>query len=206
MLACTMSIMTFLPYPGPGCGSLTRSPMNSTGTFPVTTVGSAPSSSSSLVSSSLPSTIALRRPKPNTSGELGALRASSRRTKSKFSTSNAASKDPLDIAEIWSFEAVNHGDSALLNAANLGGICECRLAPPLSSSDWPCCLVDWTDHARDILHFLLSYLPSSPTMPADSLPTHLTRLPETLAKSRRTFGYQQRIFVAVPHSFSGCAT
>ena len=27
------------------------------------------------------------------------------------------------IAEIWAWEAVNHGDSYLLNEQNLGGIC-----------------------------------------------------------------------------------
>ncbi|KAH8827735.1 hypothetical protein DL96DRAFT_1709059 [Flagelloscypha sp. PMI_526] len=48
------------------------------------------------------------------------------------------------VAEIWCFEAVNHGDSAVLNFN------------ALQTAD------DWTDHARDIVHFLTHYLPSSP--------------------------------------------
>ena len=31
--------------------------------------------------------------------------------------------DPI-IEEIWSWEAVNHGDSALINRRNLGAFCE----------------------------------------------------------------------------------
>ncbi len=37
---------------------------------------------------------------------------------------NASANSPLNIAEIWSWEAVNHGDAALVNAEKLGGICE----------------------------------------------------------------------------------
>ena len=36
---------------------------------------------------------------------------------------NAASPEPLDIQEIWLWEAVNHGDAALINAGKLGGLC-----------------------------------------------------------------------------------
>ena len=37
--------------------------------------------------------------------------------------SNSGSDDPI-IDEIWSWEAVNHGDSALINKQNLGAFCE----------------------------------------------------------------------------------
>lgn len=96
---------------------------------------------------------------------------------------NEVSKHPVDIAEIWLWEAVNHGDSALLNAGKLGGI------------------YDWGDNSRDILNFLLNYIPTSPHERA--LPTHLQRLPTSLAESRKAFGFQSRTFVAVGHSFGG---
>jgi len=37
--------------------------------------------------------------------------------------SNSGDGDPI-IEEIWSWEAVNHGDSALINKQNLGALCE----------------------------------------------------------------------------------
>lgn len=36
---------------------------------------------------------------------------------------NVESPDPVDITEIWLWEAINHGDSALINSNNLGGLC-----------------------------------------------------------------------------------
>lgn len=36
---------------------------------------------------------------------------------------NSRGNDPI-IEEIWSWEAVNHGDSALVNEQNLGAFCE----------------------------------------------------------------------------------
>lgn len=40
-----------------------------------------------------------------------------------ISRSKEASSGPW-IEEIWCLDAVQHGDSALLNADNLGGLCE----------------------------------------------------------------------------------
>lgn len=37
--------------------------------------------------------------------------------------SNIRDEDPI-IEEIWSWDAVNHGDSALINRNNLGPCCE----------------------------------------------------------------------------------
>ena len=53
---------------------------------------------------------------------------------------NAASKDPIDIAEIWLFEAANHGDSAIVNAGKLGAICTFVSVYPIPNfpSDLPC--------------------------------------------------------------------
>ncbi|KAI0087436.1 Alpha/Beta hydrolase protein [Irpex rosettiformis] len=101
---------------------------------------------------------------------------------------NGASDSPLNIAEIWSFEAVNHGDAALVNGKNLGG------------------MYDWGDQARDISQFLAYYLPPSPNTPSNALPVHLPRQDETLGESRKTSGFQQRNLVVIGHSFSGAAS
>ena len=61
---------------------------------------------------------------------------------------------------------------------------------------------DWMDNSRDILNFLINYLPSSAT--ASVLPVHLPRLPEDESESRKVKGYQDRILAAVGHSFGGC--
>ncbi|KIJ50140.1 hypothetical protein M422DRAFT_160172 [Sphaerobolus stellatus SS14] len=74
------------------------------------------------------------------------------------------------IDEVWAFEAIQHGDSALINEHILGDV------------------FDWDDNARDVLNFLLYYLPSRAS--SASLPTHLPRIEEEEAKRRRTFGYK----------------
>ncbi|KAG1731189.1 Alpha/beta hydrolase family-domain-containing protein [Suillus paluster] len=88
------------------------------------------------------------------------------------------------IDEVWSWEAVQHGDAALVNEANLGGI------------------YDWLDSTRDIVHFLLHYLPEDASSKA--LPTHLDLLPETISEYRKTKGFSSRSLVSVGHSFGGC--
>ncbi|KAG1888333.1 Alpha/Beta hydrolase protein [Suillus subluteus] len=90
------------------------------------------------------------------------------------------------IDEVWSWEAVQHGDAALVNETNLSGI------------------FDWRDNARDIAHFLLYYLPQDTT--SKILPTHLQLLPETIRESRKTKGFSSRSLVAVGHSFGGCSS
>ncbi|KAG1737532.1 uncharacterized protein EDB91DRAFT_1055105 [Suillus paluster] len=87
------------------------------------------------------------------------------------------------IDEVWSWEAVQHGDAALVNEANLSGI------------------YDWLDNARDIAHFLLHYLPEDASSKA--LPTHLHLLPENISEYRKTEGFSSRSLVAVGHSFGG---
>ncbi|KAL4076721.1 Alpha/Beta hydrolase protein [Scleroderma yunnanense] len=87
------------------------------------------------------------------------------------------------IDEVWSWEAVNHGDSALVNAENLSGI------------------FDWQDNARDIANFLLNYLPDDTTLA--SLPTRLDRVPESTSNARKERGYSKRRLVVVGHSFGG---
>lgn len=91
------------------------------------------------------------------------------------------------VDEIWSFEAVQHGDSALVNANNLCGI-------------W-----DASDGARDMLHFLSFYLPD--TISREALPTHLTRLPDSVADARLLNGFAERTIVSIGHSLGGsCLT
>ncbi|KAG1900154.1 Alpha/Beta hydrolase protein [Suillus fuscotomentosus] len=66
------------------------------------------------------------------------------------------------IDEIWSWEFVQHGDSALLNKQNLSGT------------------FDWTDNARDITNFLINYMPEEAETP---LPIQLHRLPASIGHS-----------------------
>ncbi|KAG2125806.1 hypothetical protein DEU56DRAFT_743431 [Suillus clintonianus] len=90
------------------------------------------------------------------------------------------------IDEIWSWEAVQHGDAALVNETNLSGI------------------FDWRDNARDIAHFLMHYLPEDASLKV--LPTHLQQLPETIIEYRKSEGFSSRSLVAVAHSFGGCSS
>ncbi|KIJ63614.1 hypothetical protein HYDPIDRAFT_168423 [Hydnomerulius pinastri MD-312] len=90
------------------------------------------------------------------------------------------------IEEVWSWEAAQHGDSALINAENLSGI------------------FDWMDNARDIANFLLSYLPEE--VKSEVLPTRLERLPESVSEARKEHGYRSRKIVVVGHSFGGCTS
>ncbi|KAI0672322.1 Alpha/Beta hydrolase protein [Trametes maxima] len=89
------------------------------------------------------------------------------------------------ISEIWLWEARNHGDSALVNKDQLDGI------------------YDWRDNSRDILHFLLHYLPTSAS--SGALPTYLPRLPALEMKQRLTDRLQGRSMVFVAHSFGACS-
>ncbi|KAI0052389.1 hypothetical protein FA95DRAFT_1602038 [Auriscalpium vulgare] len=94
-----------------------------------------------------------------------------------------ASGGSYQIDEVWTFDAVQHGDSALLNAAHLGG------------------LFDWADNSRDILNFFLHYLPEAPS--SEPMPLHLPRVPSVISDARRVHGLRQRTLVTVGHSFGG---
>ncbi|KZT67778.1 hypothetical protein DAEQUDRAFT_728775 [Daedalea quercina L-15889] len=89
------------------------------------------------------------------------------------------------VDEIWAWEAVNQGDAALVNQRNLSSMFDCQ------------------DNARDMLHFMLSYMPEHPSVPA--LPTHLARLPDVTVRYRRSHGFQRRTVVGVGHSLGGCS-
>ncbi|KAG1859214.1 Alpha/Beta hydrolase protein [Suillus subluteus] len=89
------------------------------------------------------------------------------------------------IDEIWSWESVQHGDSALLNRHNLSGS------------------FDWTDNARDIVNFLINYMPEE--VETSSLPIQLDRVPASIGESREKSGFSSRTLVVAGHSFGGCS-
>jgi hypothetical protein len=115
----------------------------------------------------------------------------------------STSHDVID--EIWSFESIQHGDSALLNAQQLPGICSsCPLHVnfdlfiDVSSGDW-------ADNARDVLNFVLHYLPSQPVSSTTRPPTHLPIIPHAETETREARGFSDRTLVGIGHSFGGCA-
>jgi hypothetical protein len=65
--------------------------------------------------------------------------------------------------------------------------------------------VDWADNARDILNFLLYYLPS--TISSAILPIHLSRVSDDTAERRKISGFvdNHRQIVGIGHSLGGCS-
>ncbi|KAG1859215.1 Alpha/Beta hydrolase protein [Suillus subluteus] len=88
------------------------------------------------------------------------------------------------IDEIWSWESVQHGDSALLNRQNISGS------------------FDWTDDARDMANFLVNYMPEE--VETSSLPIQLDRVPASIGKSRQRSGFSSRTLAVAGHSYGGC--
>ena len=108
------------------------------------------------------------------------------------------------IDEIWALDAVQHGDSGLLNAQNLGSLCEAPNSSLLCLSGLSKKFqVIWSDHARDILNFILHFLPEEATPSA--LPIHLPRIPPEASDARKRLGLTSRELVIVGHSLGGCA-
>ncbi|KAJ7685406.1 Alpha/Beta hydrolase protein [Mycena polygramma] len=87
------------------------------------------------------------------------------------------------IDEIWAWEATHHGASFLLNAGTPFAAC------------------NWADDVRDVLNFLLHFLPSST---AGTLPPHLPRVAPEESALRKVRGFSERKLFAVGHSFGGC--
>ncbi|ORY36942.1 hypothetical protein BCR35DRAFT_60181, partial [Leucosporidium creatinivorum] len=102
----------------------------------------------------------------------------------------------LPVDEIWALDAVNQGDSGVLNESVLGNA------------------FNWADHGRDILNFVISYLdnPSSPDSTSTELPP-LQADSSLLAldtESRAEGGaspssrlWRDRIIVGIGHSLGG---
>ncbi|KAJ7594222.1 Alpha/Beta hydrolase protein [Mycena floridula] len=88
------------------------------------------------------------------------------------------------VSEIWVWEAVNHGDSALLNKGKLNS------------------LFHWEDGSRDLLNFLVNFLPTS--VSPVPLPVLLPRVSTEESHRRLVNGFSDRKLTFVGHSFGGC--
>ena len=121
------------------------------------------------------------------------------------------------IDEVWSWEAIQHGDAALVNSPSASGVCEILPFESLISHLWLLFLVcpfekqvDWTDNARDIVNFLVNFLPSK-TVNTDNddaspMPTHLPRVTSQETQARLKVGFRSRRVVVVGHSMGGCSS
>ena len=112
------------------------------------------------------------------------------------------------IDEIWSFDVIQQGDSGLVNQNKLGMLCECliKVSMQLSSQSLLHLTVDWKDNARDFLNFFTRYLPDLSASAQSSLPTYLTRVPQSISEDRRLRGFIDRELVTICHSFSGTSS
>jgi pimeloyl-ACP methyl ester carboxylesterase len=61
---------------------------------------------------------------------------------------------------------------------------------------------DWQDNARDILNFLLHYMPPSSCL---NTSLHLPLVPKEISQQRQREGFVGRTFVVVGHSFGGAS-
>ncbi|EIW74555.1 hypothetical protein CONPUDRAFT_169932 [Coniophora puteana RWD-64-598 SS2] len=95
----------------------------------------------------------------------------------------------IEIDEVWSWEPIQHGDSALLNAGILGGT------------------YGLVDHARDLAQLLLHFIPDFTR--DDCVPTHLQRVSQTVSDARIRHGFAldhgTGVFIGIGHSYGGCA-
>ncbi|EJD44586.1 hypothetical protein AURDEDRAFT_137432 [Auricularia subglabra TFB-10046 SS5] len=89
------------------------------------------------------------------------------------------------IDEVWTLDAVTQGDAGRVNAEELPDI------------------FDWTENARDILNFLIAYLP--PAADLGTPPAQLARIPEHDQQIRRQHGFSDRRIVVLGHSMGGTA-
>ncbi|KAF5348071.1 hypothetical protein D9758_010029 [Tetrapyrgos nigripes] len=89
------------------------------------------------------------------------------------------------IREIWVWDAVNHGDSAILNQGKFDS------------------LFHWRNAVLDLLSFLLYYIPDPAHLTTEPFPTHVPRLPVKETARRLQEGLLEGI-IGVGHSFGGC--
>jgi hypothetical protein len=108
------------------------------------------------------------------------------------------------VDEVWAWDAVQHGDAAVVNAENLSGICTSSLPSTAVLWGMTSYLVDWLDNARDIANFMVHYLPED--VDATVLPIRLPRLPASVTRVREERGFHTRRLVVVGHSFGGCTS
>ena len=108
------------------------------------------------------------------------------------------------VDEVWAWDAVQHGDAAVVNAENLSGICTSSVLSTATPWGMTIRLVDWLDNARDIANFMVHYLPED--VDATVLPIRLLRLPASVTSVREEHGFHTRKLVVVGHSFGGCTS
>lgn len=65
--------------------------------------------------------------------------------------------------------------------------------------------VDWADNSRDILNFLINYLPEAEASGCSDLPVQLERISESTSQIRTKQGFADRKLVCVGHSFGGAS-
>ncbi|KAF8323428.1 hypothetical protein DL93DRAFT_702243 [Clavulina sp. PMI_390] len=94
-----------------------------------------------------------------------------------------ASQGPVRIDEVWSFDAADTGDAAIVNAGKM--------------EDY----ADWVDDARDLLSFIDNYLPSN--FAQSNLPIYLPRMDSAIIERRKLKGVEERSLVRIGHSFGG---
>lgn len=108
------------------------------------------------------------------------------------------------IRDIWALESVQHGDSGLINESVLGDTCmsySIRFTGDVANRD-PL-TVDCTDYSRDILNFLLWYMPDD-NFNGAQISSSLPRLSSSEADQRARFGFRNQKVVGVGHSIGAC--
>lgn len=65
--------------------------------------------------------------------------------------------------------------------------------------------VDWADNARDILNFLLYFLPAQSLPATAPLPECLDRVSDDNVKRRISQGFSNRTVIGMGHSIGGCS-
>jgi len=112
------------------------------------------------------------------------------------------------IEEIWSVDAVTHGDAALLNGAYLPKL---RLSLPRGSgsfivADFSFGEADRSDYGRDLANLIIHFLPESGPSFGSDLPLELSRVPVAVSDDRVKNGFFDRVVVGMGHSLGGDAT
>ena len=120
-------------------------------------------------------------------------------------TENSSSQIRID--EIWSIEAVNHGDAALLNGVHIPKLRQSYFFFFFSwISSLMSCVADRSDYGRDIANFVIYHLPEARDALGKDLPFHLPRLSDTTTTLRVKNGFSDRHVIAMGHSLGGDAT
>ena len=99
--------------------------------------------------------------------------------------------------EIWVWEAVQHGDSALLNGDSLGYL---RMMNLISQVLLMTTSLQLIGQIMGVHYFIPASLTDAP------LPTCLRRVDPEETKYRLKHGFGNRTLVGIGHSYGGCTT